>query len=601
MEIDENLRCGMASSEARRQALIAIGGLDQTKEECREARGFRFFGEMRQDLGYAVRQLVHNPGFAILAILVLALGIGANTAVVSIIDQLIFRPLPVLEPERLTGISQSSYLDYIDLRNDGQAYSGVAAADFAGFELWDSDHSQNLSARSVSANFFDVLGLKIALGRPFLPEEDQLNANHPVAIISYRLWQSMFGSDPAAVGKTIRLNGVILTIVGVAPKRFRDIDYSSPYRDIWVPLPMFKPLMHLEADPMFSDLFEQRNKRFLIPIGRLRPGVSLAQAQSRMRIVVEQLRKAYPDSRKSWGAQADGSLTDDEWKISLLSFNNPRMPQRDTWFSLSFLSVASGCILLICCANVGCLLLTRAAARQREIATRLAIGANRFRIIRQLLTECAVLSSASLIASFVVWRLTLQCLPELEGSLGGSIGSLRDLELVFDPRIFFLAASITVVANVIFALTPALLGSRFELTTTLKEQGPLNGGAAPRWRRTLVVAQIVLSFILLVGAGLFIRFILHFESVDPGFDLNVLVVTPGAPGYGFKDKMNEGYRTRVLERINALPGVLASSWAASSPPESASAYGQYVRPEQAGRGDDGYRWIDLQRHLSRVF
>ena len=307
METDENLRCGMASSEARRQALISLGGLDQTKEECRVARGFRFFGEMRQDLGYAVRQLVHNPGFAILAILVLALGIGANTAVVSIIDQLIFRPLPVLEPERLTGISQSSYLDYIDLRNDGRAYSGVAAADFAGFELWDSDHSKNLSGRSVSANFFDVLGLKMALGRPFLPEEDRLNENHPVAIISYRLWQSMFGSDPAAVGKTIRLNGVILTIVGVAPKRFRDIDYSSPYRDIWVPLPMFKPLMHLEADPMFSDLFEQRNKRFLIPIGRLHPDVSLAQAQSRMRVVVEQLRKAYPNSRKSWGAKADGS------------------------------------------------------------------------------------------------------------------------------------------------------------------------------------------------------------------------------------------------------------------------------------------------------
>jgi putative ABC transport system permease protein len=309
--IKSNIHAGMTPKEARRSARLAFGGIDQVKEECREARGFRFFGEMRQDLSYAVRQLIHNPGFAILAILVLALGIGANTAVVSIIDQLIFRPLPVLEPERLAGISQSSYLDYIDLRNDGQAFSGVAAADFFGFELWDSDHSKNLSARSISANFFDVLGLKIAAGRPFFPEEGQLNENHPVAIISCRLWQSMFGSDPAAVGKTIRLNGVILTIVGVAPKRFRDIDYSSPYRDIWVPLPMFKRLMHLEADPMFSDLFEQRNKRFLIPIGRLHPGVSLTQAQSRMRVVVEQLRKAYPDSRKSWGAKADGSLTDD--------------------------------------------------------------------------------------------------------------------------------------------------------------------------------------------------------------------------------------------------------------------------------------------------
>ncbi len=592
MKIEENLAKGMSRDEARRSALLALDGMDQIKEKCREVRGFRLLGEMRQDLGYSVRQLVHNPGFAILAILVLSLGIGANTAAVSIIDQLIFRPLPVLEPDRLVSISQSSYLDYIDLRNDGQAFSGVAATDFAGYELWDSDHSKNLFARSVSANFFDVLGLKLAAGRPFLPEEERLDENHPVAIISYRLWQSSFGSDPAAVGKTIRLNGEMLTIVGVAPKRFRDIDYSSPYRDIWVPLPMFKRLMHLDADKMFSDLFEQRNKRFLIPIARLKPGVSMGQAQTRMRIVVEQLRNAYPDSRRSWGANADGSLTDDEWKIALFSFNNPRMLQKETWFSLNILLAASGCILLICCANVGSLFLARAAVRRREIATRIAIGASRFRIMRQLMTECSVLSSVSLVASFAVWRLILECLPEIEGSMGASIRGLQDLELVFDPRILLLAACVTVSANLIFALVPSLLMSRFEFTTTLREQGLLKGSVAPHWRRILIVGQVVLSFVLLVGAGLFIRFILNFKSVNPGFDLNVLVVNPGAPGYGFNNTTNAGYRARVLERIDALPGVLASSWAASSPPESASGYGQYARPEQTGFGTDGYRWID---------
>jgi putative ABC transport system permease protein len=592
MKIEENVVKGMSREEARRTALLAIGGLDQKKEECRDARGFRFIGEIRKDFCYAVRQLGHNPGFAILAILVLALGIGANTAVVSIIDQLIFRPLPVLEPEQLVSISQSSYLDYIDLRNDGQVFSAVASTDFAGFELWDSDHSKNLSARSVSANFFDVLGLKMAAGRPFLPEEDQPSRTNPVAIISYRLWQSMFGSDPGAVGSVIRLNGEILTIVGVAPKRFRDIDYSSPYRDIWVPLPMFKRLMHLEGDPMFFDLFEQRNKRFLYPVGRLKPGVSLAQAQARMGVFVEQLRRAYPDSRKSWGAKADGSLSDDEWNISLFSFNSPRMLQKNTWFSLNVLFIASGCILLICCANVGSLLLARAAARRAEIATRLAIGASRFRIIRQLLTECFVLSSVSLVASFAVWRLTLQCLPEIEGSLGGSIGIPRDLELMFEPRIFFLAALITVLANAIFALVPALLGSRFELTMTLKEQSLLKGSAAPHWRRILVVAQVILSFVLLVGAGLFIRFIASFESVNPGFDLKVLVVNPGAPGYGLKNQKNVDYHRRALERINALPGVLAASWASDVPPEMGQSCWQYVRPEQTGSINDSYHPID---------
>ena len=591
-QIKDNMEDGMSPLEARRVALRDLGGIDQAKEECREARGLRLFEDIRQDLGYALRQLVHNPGFATLAILVLALGIGANTAVVSIIDQLIFRPLPVPEPQRLVGISQSSYLDYIDLRRDGQVFSAVAAVDFAGYTAWSAEFSRNLSVRSVSENFFDVLGLKMAAGRPFLPEEDQPGQNNPVAVISYRLWQSLFGSNPAAIGKTIRINGETLTIVGVAPKRFRDIEYSSPYRDVWVPLSMFKRVMHLETDPMFSDLFEQRNKRFLLPFGRLKPGVSLALAQSRMNVFVEQLHKAYPDSRKSWGAKADGSLTDDEWKISLFSFTSPRKLQENTLFSLNILFIASGCILLICCANVGSLLLARAVNRQRELATRLAIGANRFRLICQLLTECFVLSSIALVASFVIWRLTLQCIPEFEGSMGSSIGSLRDLELVVEPRIFFLAASITLLANLFFAFVPALLGSRLELAKALKDQTFVGGGAVPRWRRVLVVAQVILSFVLLVGAGLFIRFILRFELTDPGFDVNVLVVDPGAPEYGFRNVKNIGYRRRVLDQINALTGVLASSWAASSPPESASSYGQYVRPELLGSQNEAYRWID---------
>lgn len=488
------------------------------------------------------------------------------------------------------GISQSSYLDYVDLRNDGQAFSDVAATDFAGYEVWDSDHSRNLSVRSVTANFFDVLGIKMAAGRSFYPEEDRLNSHHPVAIISYRLWQSMFGSDPAAVGRPIRLNGELLTIVGVAPKRFRDIDYSTPYRDVWVPLPMFKRLMHLESDPMFSDVFEQRNKRFLIPVGRLKPGISLSSAQARMNVVVEQLRKAYPDSRKSWGARTDGSLTDEEWTITVLPFNRPRMLQRNTWSSFHILLIASGCILLICCGNVGSILITRAAVRQREIATRLAIGASRFRVIRQLLMECFVLSSISLIASVAVWHLTLQCLPAFEGSMGDSVIGLQDLELAFDPRIFFLAVFITVLANVIFGLVPAFLGSRVEPAATLKEQSFHGRNAGPRWRRILIVAQVVLSFVLLVGAGLFIRFILRFESTDPGFDLNVLVVNPGAPTYDRRE--NKGYRARVSELINALPGVLSSGWAASSPPETASGYGQYIRPEGTNSGEDNYLWID---------
>ncbi len=592
-QIKDNIKAGMNPREARRAALRDFGGVDQTKEECRESRGFRLFDESRQDLRYALRQLIHNPGFTILAVLVLAFGIGANTAVVSIIDQLIFRPLPVLQPKQLAVIPSSSYLDYIDLRNDNQVFSGAAAVDVFGFDLWDSDHSENLSGKAISANFFDVLGLKMAAGRAFLPEEDQLHGDHSATIISYRLWQRIFGANPAAVGQTMKLNGELLTIVGVAPRRFRDIDYGGAYRDIWIPLPMFKRALHLENEPMYSDLFEQRNKRFLNVIGRLKPGVSLKQAQARMNFVSNQLSKAFADSRRSWGAHADGSLTEDGWTIQLHPLASPRRMNENTIFSINILFVAAGCILLICCANVGSLLLARNSARQREIATRLAVGASRFRVARQLLTESLVLSTISLAASFAVWRATLQCLPALESSLGqGPMDALRDLELVFEPRIFAIAVSIAIFANLIFALAPALLGSRLEITATLREQGFLRGGAGPRWRRILVVAQVMLSFILLIGAGLFIKVLARFETADPGFNTNVLVVHPGAPGYGFNNKKNVGYRQTVIERISALPGVLAASWASDAPPEMGNGGYQMVRTEQSIAANGAYRWID---------
>jgi predicted permease len=592
-QIRDNIKEGMSPADARRTALLSFGGLEQVQEDCRDARGFRFFDEVQQDLHYAARQLLRNPGFTILAIIVLALGIGANTAVVSIIDQLVFRPIPVYQPDRLAAIAEvCSYGDYVDLRDGNKVFSGMTAIAVFGFDLWDSDHSRSYSGRAVSGNFFNVLGLKVVAGRPFLPEEDQLQGPHPVAIISYRLWQNMFELDPAAIGKTIRLNGEALTVVGVAPPRFRDIDYSGAYRDIWIPLSMFKRVMHLESEPIYSDVFEQRNKRFLTVIGRLNSGISLQEAQARMNVVSEQLRKAYPDSRRSWGTNADGSLSPNEWNILLFPITAPRRLNQNTLFSINILFVACGCILMICCANVGSLLLSRAAARQREIATRIAIGANRFRVVRQLLTEGLVLSALSLAASFAVWQLSLQCLPALEGSISESIGSLRDLELVFDPRIFSLAALIALLASLLFAVAPALLGSRIEINSTLKEQTILRGGPSPRWRRVLVIAQVILSFVLLIGAGLYIRIIARFEVMDPGFNTNVLVVNPGAPGYGFNNQKNIGYGRRVLERVRALPGVLAASWASGVPPETGRGCMQMIRTEESGSGNDSFTWVD---------
>jgi macrolide transport system ATP-binding/permease protein len=559
----ENIKSGMNPLEARRTALAGFGGIPQIREECREALGLRILDEVRQDLRYTARQLINHRGFTILAVLVLALGIGANTAVFSVIDLLVYRPLPVRHPEQLVRNKDLlSYQNYLDIKKSSQSTAAFTSASWWPLEIWDSEYSESYSGRAVSADLFDVLGLKLAMGRPFLPEEDLYPATHPVAIISYRLWQRRFGGSPSTIGKTIRLNSELLTVVGVAPKGFRDINYNGAYRDVWIPLPMFRIVQHFEKDPIWSDIFEQRNKPVLMLIGRLNPGVSLQQAQARVSVIADQIKKAYPESVKYF-------MSDIAWNVQMLPLSHPRIPGRETLFSLNILLAAAGCIFLICCANVGSLLLGRAAARQREIATRYAVGASRFRVIRQLLTECLVISGIALAASFAVWKLTLYCLPALEGSLNeGSIGAMRDLDLAFEPRIFLIAAAIALTANLLFALLPAILGSRIGIGASLRDHGTIRGSASPRLRRILVVAQVVLSSVLLVGAGLFIRFIARFQSADPGFDTKVLVASPGMPFYDMDPQKGINFYRAASERIRSLPGVQSAGWSFQVPPEN---------------------------------
>jgi len=263
-QIEENVSRGMNPKEARYAALRCFGGIDQTKETCRETRGIRIVDELRQDLRYALRMLIKSPGFAIVAVLILALGIGATTAVVSIIDNVVFRALPVWEPDRLAGInSPTSFPDYLDFRGDDQVFSAVAAFGGTPLELENDQHPDGFSGRCVSANFFQVLGLKMAIGRSFLPEEDPIPGSHSVAVISYRLWERDFAADPAIVGKTLLANGEVLTIVGVAPKGFRDMSYAGAYRDVWIPISIFHRVQHLDKDPIWHDVLEARDKRWL--------------------------------------------------------------------------------------------------------------------------------------------------------------------------------------------------------------------------------------------------------------------------------------------------------------------------------------------------
>ena len=322
MEIEGNLRQGMNPDEARRRAHIALGGLNQTKEEYRSTRGIRWLEELWQDLRYAQRVLTRSPGFTIVVISVLALGIGANTAVVSIIDTVVFRPLPVWRPDQLANIvGRVSYPDYLEIKNDDQIFSGVVAYGLP-LELKNDQHPEGFSGHCVSANFFQVLGLRMAIGRGFLPGEDAVPPTHSVAVISYRFWERDFAADPAILGKTVKANGEVLTIVGVAPKGFRDLGYLGAYRDVWIPFSMFPRVQHLEQDPNWHDVLEAREKRWLTVIGRLKPGVTMEQANARLRVISGRLKKDYPKTNRDWDA-------------SLGSFSNPRMPWHEKHNSLS--------------------------------------------------------------------------------------------------------------------------------------------------------------------------------------------------------------------------------------------------------------------------
>ncbi len=250
-QIEDGIKAGLSPEEARRRVLMAFGGMDKTKEQCRDTHWTRWLDEFWQDLRYAVRMLAKNPGFTILAVLMLALGIGANTAVVSIYDALVFQPLPFGQVDRLVEIPPGfNYPNYVDIRADNEIFSDIAAWMVLPLQARDADF-QMLSGRAVSANYFRVVGLHMTLGRGFLPEEDKLSGSPPVAVISYRLWKDRYGSDSAIVGKQITLNGEPLTIVGVAPKALRgDLGVGGIYWDLWVPIPMFVRITHLEETPL---------------------------------------------------------------------------------------------------------------------------------------------------------------------------------------------------------------------------------------------------------------------------------------------------------------------------------------------------------------
>jgi putative ABC transport system permease protein len=485
------------------------------------------------DLRFALRQLRKSPGFTLIAVITLALGVGANTAIFSLVNGVLLRPLPFPESERILyfegqnpsqGIVDSnvSYLDFIDWSQQTEIFASAAAYYTGSANLGaDGAEPERVPRAGVTTSFFNVLGVQPLLGRAFRPEEDQPNTQ-TVAIISHGLWKRRFGSDPNIIGKQVQVSARSMTIVGVMPPGFEYPEQTQ----VWA-----------TSGVVLSE--EPRENRSWSVIARVNPGVNLRQAQSRVSAINAQLAKQFPETNKGWDA-----------KLSIL---HERLV-RELKPSLLALLGAVGAVLLIACANVANLLLARSAARQKEVAIRAAMGASRARVVRQMLTESLLLSAIGGLAGVLlsVWLtdVLISILPE---------GAPRIDQVGIDYRVLGFALAVSALTGVVFGLAPALKASRLDVSSSLKEGGRTGEGHRRTSARSLLlIGEVALSLVLLVAAGLLIRSFVRLQEVRLGFNPhNVLVACIALPGAKYKEEQRPEFYRQLVERLQNSPGVQA--------------------------------------------
>lgn len=508
----------------------------------------------KQDLRYALRGLRRNPGFALVCIVTLALGIGANTAIFTVINAVLLRPVPgVARPGELVIFERLQknnpdfafgYPDYLDYRDHNQSFTGVAGRCRAALAL-SHGTTERIIGELVSGNYFSVLGVSPARGRLIQPEDTQSDGQSPVAVLSYEIWRREFSADPQIAGKSILLNGHSFTVVGVAAAPFEGTTVGSP-TDVWVPL-----TMQPEAMPRMSHgALHNRNSGWIEVFGRLKPHIRLAAARSEMQAIAGRLAVAYPESNEHRSVDLIPSFgMDPDDRASLRNF-----------FGLLMASV--GLLLLITCSNVANLLLSLADSRRREIAMRLALGASRGQLIRQLLTE-------GLLLSFAAGGLGLLLAPwsgRLILAFRQPLYALRNVDTSPDARVLGFTLLVVLLTGVLFSLAPALQSSRPNLVATLKDNTP-GGGRRSRLRSALVSAQIALSLILLVVAGVTVRKMQKILNQDPGFttsNLMAISISPSTEGYS--ESQAQRFYEELLARVERIPGIRSASLAATIPP-----------------------------------
>ena len=509
-----------------------------------------------QDIRYGVRLLLKNPAVTAVAVLTLALGIGANAAIFSGVSAFVLRTLPVPNPDELVrpvelaedrGISDEvSYPDFVDYRNQATSYEALSAEDMISVAFGSDTQSDVIWGQVVSGSYFDVVQIKPIMGRTFLPEEDGAVGAHPVVVIGHSLWQRRLGSDPNIVGKTLRLSNREFTVIGVAPESFTGSKFALSM-DFWVPMAMAEDLRRSQG------LLAERGSHWMNILGRLKPGVTLEQATAEMQQISARLNQAYPNERASTTSAKVMTELDGRWEEAATVMKS----------GAAIAMAIVGLILLIACANVANLMLARAAARRKEIGIRLALGASRIRLIRQLLTESLLLS---LLGGGVGLLLAFWVTDLLEGFVPVLQYNIVDNFFALDSRALLFTLVISLATGLIFGLAPAWHSSNPDVVPILK--GDLDANQRAKGRRrfslrpALVVVQIALSLAVLVCGGLFIKSFRQAQTMDPGFgSKQALIATLDPELVGYDTERSRNFFRQVIERASSLPGVEAAATA----------------------------------------
>ncbi|HEX7175766.1 MAG TPA: ABC transporter permease [Pyrinomonadaceae bacterium] len=549
---EQLLQGGATKEEAYKSALLDLTENDLLVQELRRVerpapqepvapgarRRTNLLGEFWQDLRYGLRMLLKNPGFTIVAVIALALGIGANSAIFSVVNTVLLRPLPYKDPERLVMVwedrTKRGYPrdtpaagNYTDWRDQNQVFEGMAAIADLSFNLTGVGEPERLDGRRVSASLFPLLGVEPQLGRAFLPEEDQPGGNR-VVIMSHGLWQRRFGSDMSIIGKPLNLNGESHTVVGVMPP-----DFQFPSRDdeLWAPIAF---------DPQEAT---NRRRHYLQIVARTKPGVTPQQAQVELSAIAERLQQQYPETNTDVGA-------------AVVPLHEQLVG--DIKPALLVLLGAVGFVLLVACANVANLLLARASVRQKETSIRVALGASRSRLIRQFLTESVLLAALGGVAGLLLslWGVNL-----LKAFIPENISQAQSVTI--DGSVLAFTLLVSLLTGLVFGLAPAMQTSSFNLNEALKEGGrdSVAGSRGNRLRGLLVITEVALALILLIGAGLLINSFLRLRNVDPGFRAdNLLTMSIVLPQLKYPDQTRRSaFYNELVSRVESLPGVKSAA------------------------------------------